>query len=366
VRQDVHEVAGIHLDGPILEPQPSRSFQHDHPLVLVLVEPETFGRGVAVGNDSLDADVGGFEQRREKLVGQAGRKVGEEVSWRCHDLRLSYREQRRKDFVARAGCSRESTHMALQKVTEAILRSVEEATGRPVVVRPDPSLVTLLAKVTMARGSAPAHLVAYNPHAGAVDYAICVQCGFLLRMFNVPEVERFSLAGSSLGWKEIEGLIAEHLRQKRISFPTEIRSKLVEQFFGGIIQQLRSYPIGLRVDSWLRQSYPGFAEQQKKAIDRQLNDNAMTLRPEVRQIAPAKVFEANVGMNAAFALFWSRTCNDPLLTVPYKSSGNLATGEKLLKLWDEIPEEPANDKKLIDAWGSQAGLTGWYDFLPYE
>ena len=51
--------------------------------------------------------------------------------------------------------------------------------------------------------------------------------------------------------------------------------------------------------------------------------------------------------------------------MPYKS-GNLGTGEKLLKLWDEIPEEPGNDKKLIDAWGTQVGLTGWYEFMPYE
>lgn len=71
-------------------------------------------------------------------------------------------------------------------------------------------------------------------------------------------------------------------------------------------------------------------------------------------------------MNAAFALFWSRTWNDPLLAMPYKSSGNLATGEKLLGLFDEIPNDPANDKKLIDAWGSSIGLTGWYEFLPYE
>ena len=157
-----------------------------------------------------------------------------------------------------------------------------------------------------------------------------------------------------------------NLRQKGMSFPKELRPKMVEQFFGGIMQQLRSVPIGLRVDSWLRQSYPDIVEQQKKAIDRQLNDNATSLRPDVRQIAPAKVYEANVGMNAAFALFWSRTWNDPLLAMPYKSSGDLATGEKLLALSDEIPDEPASDKKLIDAWGGQVGLTGWYEFVLYE
>jgi hypothetical protein len=202
--------------------------------------------------------------------------------------------------------------------------------------------------------------------AAAVDYVICFQCGFLLRMFKVSEAERFSLAGSWRGRQETEKLIGDHLRKKGLSYPKEIRSKIVEQFFGGIMQQLRSMPIGLRVDSWLQQSAPGLAEQQKKAIARQLNDNAASLRPDVRQIAPAKVYEANVGMNAAFALFWSRTWNDSLLSMPYKSSGDLATGEKLLKLFDEIPNEPASDKKLIDAWGSHVGLTGWYEFLPYE
>jgi len=256
--------------------------------------------------------------------------------------------------------------MSLLPLTEDVLRAVEEATGRPVVVQPDPSLGNLLAKLTMARGSAPAHLVAYDPLAGAVDYVICFQCGFLLRMFKVPESERFSLAGSWRGRKEAEKLIGDHLRKNGLSYPKEIRSKIGEQFFGGIIQQLRSVPIGLRVDSWLQQSYPGIVAQQKKAIDRQLNDNATCLRPDVRQIAPTRVLEANVGMNAAFALFWSRTWNDSLLSMPYKASGDLATGERLLTLFDEVPSDPANDKKLIDAWGSSVGLTGWYEFRPYE
>lgn len=256
--------------------------------------------------------------------------------------------------------------MALQQVTEDVLRSVEEKTGRPVMVEPDPSLGTVLANVKMARGPAPAHLVTYNPSAGAADYVICFQCGFLLRMFEVPEAERFSLGGSWRGRKEAEKIVTEHLRKAGISFPKEIRLKMVEQFFGGLIQQLRSMPIGLRIDARILEMYPSLAEQQKQAIDRQLNDNTMSLRADVRRIAPTKIYEANVGMNAAFAMFWSRTWNDPLLNVPYKSSGHLAIGEKLLALWDEIPKEPASDRKLIDAWGSQVGLAGWYEFVRYE
>jgi len=77
--RDIHRIARLHLDGPILELDSSRSPQHDHPLVLVLVVPEAIGRNMALGNDSLDADVGGFEQGGDQLVGKVRGKVGEEV-----------------------------------------------------------------------------------------------------------------------------------------------------------------------------------------------------------------------------------------------------------------------------------------------
>ena len=92
----------------------------------------------------------------------------------------------------------------------------------------------------------------------------------------------------------------------------------------------------------------------------------MSLKPEVREIAPEKIIQATVDMNAGFALYWSRAWNDPLLSVPYKSAGKLEIGGKLLALIDEIPDDPANDKNLIDAWGSQIELNGWYEFLPYD
>ncbi len=72
---DADEVAGLHLDGLVLETKSGRSLQHDDSFVLLLLVPESFGRGMAMGDDSLDADVDIFEQRGEKLVGQFGWKI---------------------------------------------------------------------------------------------------------------------------------------------------------------------------------------------------------------------------------------------------------------------------------------------------
>jgi hypothetical protein len=218
----------------------------------------------------------------------------------------------------------------------------------------------------LARGSAPVHVVTYNPILGAeADYAICFQCGFALRVFLAPESERFDLHTSSRGRKEAEALSLQHFEKVGLALPAPVRSQLLTQFIDGLILQLRSMPISLRVDAWLRRDFPEFNVHQKSANIRQLNENATCLRPDVSKMTPPRILHANIAMNAAFATFWSRTWVDSLVIVPYKTSANLADGESLLKLWDEIPDNPANDRRLIEAWGDFLNLNGWFDFVPY-
>jgi len=81
--------------------------------------------------------------------------------------------------------------------------------------------------------------------------------------------------------------------------------------------QLRSMPIGLRVDTWILRHYPELSNLQRSATLRQLRDNLAVLGPDIRKIAPARVYKASMAMNAAFALFWGREWGDPALLLPY-------------------------------------------------
>ena len=255
--------------------------------------------------------------------------------------------------------------MNLASTTQKVIGLVEEMTGVPVVVTPDSSLQTL-AVVKIARHSAPAHIVTYNPLVGAgVDYAVCFQCGFVLRAFSPQEANRFDFGGSWRGRKDVENLLAEHLRSKRLSLPKDVRSQLKDQLFDGLMVQLRSVPVGLRVDVWLGREYPDILDQQRIVITRQMKDNLKSLGPDVHKISPDKVFGASVAMNAAFAAYWSKAWNDPLVTAPYKETGYLTAGEALLQLWYDVPEDCSSDRRLIDAWGQALGLQGWYEFLPF-
>ena len=106
--------------------------------------------------------------------------------------------------------------MSLSEVTQSILDLVEKASGRPVVVTEDRSLRTM-ASVRMARGSAPAHVVVYNPDLAATpNYLIAYQCGFILRLFSVSLGERHDLAATPGGRNTVHRLLSSPSFRKKL------------------------------------------------------------------------------------------------------------------------------------------------------
>jgi hypothetical protein len=218
----------------------------------------------------------------------------------------------------------------------------------------------------LARGTAPAHVITYNPTTAHPDYAICCQCGGILRIWAIPEGQRFDVATTYWGRKETEKLVTEQLRLAGMSPSKAMRLQVTDQVYNGLIRQLRSVPLGLRIDTWLSRECPGLAEQQRAMIARQLQDNLAVFGSEIRKLAPPKVYEANMAMNAAFAAYWSRLWSDPTLISPYTISGHLPAGQALLKILDETPDDPLHDRELIDGWGRSLGLETWFQFVPFQ
>jgi hypothetical protein len=243
------------------------------------------------------------------------------------------------------------------------MRAVEEATGCPVQVVADASLKTL-ATVKMARGAIALHVVRYNPSVGVEpDYVICAQCGFILRLFANAPSERFDFAGSSRGRRHVAVAASVHPEIRKL--PPGAVQQYVDVVFDGLMTQLRSVPVGLRIDAWLQHQYPDLADLQHSYVMRQLQDNQQVLSPQVRARSPATLYEASVTINAAFAAYWSRMLSQPPLVLPYAATGTQRAGQELLAIWDEMPPLPSHDRALIDAWARHLRLEDWYDWLPY-
>jgi hypothetical protein len=249
--------------------------------------------------------------------------------------------------------------------TQNIIKLVEEKSGQKVEVIPDSSL-SVLARVKMAKGDIPFHVISYNPHKGGVDYHIAYECGFILRLLeNLPE-ERYQFAGSVEGKKAVQRTVSANKQLKRMGLPPEAIKQVANQLFDGLMTQLRSLPIGLRIDRWLWDDYPGLRELQKTSIAKQQQDNVQALGPQIRAMAPIKVFAANASMNAAYALFCDRLLGKPLYFVPYRSAGFQSYGERLVKIWDDIPVDGTHDREMVDAWARELEIEDWYTWVKME
>jgi hypothetical protein len=192
---------------------------------------------------------------------------------------------------------------------DEVLRLTEESTNKPVLVQADASL-RVHATLRMARGPAPAHVILFRPELEPEKPClVSFECGFLLRLYQTPKEERFDFAGTPVGKAEAERLTREHLRRRKEKLPDAVVGQVRDQLYNGLMVQLRSVPIGLRVDEWIHRAYPALHGLQRSAAVRQLNENASVLNPELHEIAPHRVYSANVAMNAAF---WSQVWADDL------------------------------------------------------
>ena len=248
--------------------------------------------------------------------------------------------------------------MSLLPSTQSIVERLEALSQRPVHITEDAALQTL-ADMKIARGDQPFHLLRYKPTGSTPpDYLIAYQCGLALRVFEAPPERRFDLASSDAGRKKLGELLLDP------KIPAIVRS-MTDNLLHGLLTQLRSYPVGLRVDAWLLANYPDLRELQVRGARAQLLENVEGLKAGASGYFPPKLYRANMAMNAAFAAFWSRLWNEPPLTLPYKAAGVLDRGESLLKICERIAADAANDRELIDEWAFDLGIKGWYQFVPH-
>ena len=243
--------------------------------------------------------------------------------------------------------------MPLHPATLQMIRKVEELSGRPVHVEEDAEL-KVMATVSPARGSAPAHFLSYRPGTRAVDYLVACQLGFLVRLYSCPPEERREVA--ALPDEQQLGIEAMGLTD----YPPDFAHLMISS----IMQQVRTYPVSTRVDDWIWKHLPELREQQEHSVRSQLAENARALTPETRQKFPKPLVDANTAMNAAYAELWGGVLGDTRFSIPYKALGYGAKAAELLAVLREVPDEPTADRMLIERWADLIGLGGTFHFSP--
>lgn len=249
--------------------------------------------------------------------------------------------------------------MTPSEAQQHALDELEKASGRPVVVREDAGLQTM-ARIQMASSTRPAHVLGYSPTAASqLAYLVCFQCALAKRVISAAPDERFNVASTNDTYRQVETLV----REKK-SIPAQAIQSYSQIITDGLGTQLRSMPIGIRVDRQLFRDHPELRDQQRAAAERSMKENAGCLHPNVRAHAPEMIFQATAAMNAAYAIGWARLWSDESHAVPYRLAGLEERGRQLLDVLDAAPDSPTYDRELVSAWATLLGIDHLYRIGP--
>jgi hypothetical protein len=239
------------------------------------------------------------------------------------------------------------------------LDALEKLGGKPVVLRACDDLANQ-SKIHIASSDEPAHVLTYRSSAaGELPYLVCFQCASALRALQAAADERFNLVSTPETLKKVEKLVVA-----KGMIPPNMAGTYSQMITDGLGTQLRSMPVAIRIDRVIHEQHPELRATQRLAVEQQLKENTGVLSPSVRVFAPDVFFKASAGMNAAFAIAWSRLWNEPEHVVPYRLAGYLRLGEKLLAKLDATPDSPTHDRELVEAWVDLLGVGNLYRIGP--
>lgn len=242
---------------------------------------------------------------------------------------------------------------------QAALTALEKLGGKPVILRENAQLPNP-AKIHVASETEPAHVLTYNPAATPeLPYLVCFQCGLAERALRSARDERFNVANTPDTYSRVQALV-----QEKKTIPDEMIVTYSQMITEGLGTQLRSMPVGIRIDRALYQFHPELRDMQHVVAERQLKESVGCLNPSIKAIVPELIFNASVGMNAALALEWARVWNEDAHVVPYRLAGHVALGERLLASLDAIPDTPHNDRELVSSWAEILGVDRLYTIGP--
>lgn len=244
--------------------------------------------------------------------------------------------------------------------TKAILDQIEALSGRPVRFMEERDL-PVLSTMQVARDGASFHVLRYRPSDEPLDYRVAYQAAYTLRLFQCPEDARFDFVPLPEARAAARELVAAGMPL------SDDEESALGPFSAAIADwaliQLRSLPVGMRIDQWIRATMPVLRSQQEAVISEVQQQNLEATTKAVGRLTVPRHLAAT---NAAHALFVDQLLGKEWFAIPYRAMGLTDDGQRLLALLDEVPPEPVRDRQLVDRWADALGMRRWYRWAPYR
>ena len=161
---------------------------------------------------------------------------------------------------------------------------------------------------------------------------------------------------------------ADGLRRQGISGAT--LDSYLEQLIDGLLRQLYNAPMELYVEYRLYHNFDYLRPSQVVSLHLTHQQNLQALTDEsVQAMSPRIIYDANIAMNCAYALFTDWLYNNATAYAePYRSSKTYSTGRRLFDLWQRRMStfEPEDEYDLVDEFAERLKLQRWYEWQPVD
>ena len=235
------------------------------------------------------------------------------------------------------------------------LADLEESTGKPVLIQEDQDL-KVLATIHRAEAEESCHVLRVKGSCDHVsDYLITFECRMAMQDGLQPRAVVVEKRQAR------ERLISEVEKLHR-KLPLAKARELGKFMYNGLVVQLRSTGPGLRVDRWIREHCRDLQEAQARSIESQITSNLGVLQAGSRANFPTRLYDASIGMNAAYAVYGGDLLGKPHLGVPYVSQGHGPLARRLIAAAVSSEEPTPTERQIIDAWAQELGISSWYDW----
>lgn len=262
----------------------------------------------------------------------------------------------------------ESLFQSLRGETQEILWRTSQTTGKRIWIIPDP-LLNARALLEIARPEDSWHTLRYKEDLGQfLDHLVAHECGHLLRLWTVPPSERMLWSSPMECRKAASDELGGHLDFLYATrmIKRETLEALLTSWWRGLVSQVGNYPIDMKIERWLFETYPSLQQLQADTLKSQLEENYWSLNPEIEAVTPKLVYENTMAMNCAFAHFIAEMMGGQILVRPYPERFFEKAAHLLSLFKEESEDNHRGDVRIIKRWAETLGISNWYVWKDWE
>ncbi|MCB8939252.1 MAG: tetratricopeptide repeat protein [Ardenticatenaceae bacterium] len=250
---------------------------------------------------------------------------------------------------------------------------VEASGGVEIELVPDNSIGTMAVAEIAWHHNRSRHVVRYKDSAPTiVPHLLAHELEHinLETAARLADNNRFFITNPETRETAETAVLPEISQLKRSGALGDMLDTFVSQILSGLANQLFNLPLDMVIEHALYHNHPELRPVQLVSLTQTMGDNLQVLNDsQVKRLTPRLIYNANLTMNAAYAVFTDHLYNGRTnFTDPYESTRYLRPGRELFSLWLATMEDfqPGDEYDLVDMMASQLKLEGWYDWRKDE